>query len=447
MRIAHINVTATLSTGRIAVALCRAAVQAGHRALLCHSRGHAPGDVPSLRIGNKPDLYVHLGLARLTDRAGFFSRGATKRLIRQLEAYQPDLIHLHNLHGYYLHLPTLFRYLKEKDLPVVWTLHDCWAYTGHCAYYTLARNAPPLREAKRRRAARETLGCDRWQGGCGHCPLKHAYPASWLLDQSARNWREKRGLFCGLRHMVLATPSEWLREEVQRSFLGGYPTYALPNGIDLEAFQPCMDELFMRDVVRFYGLENTGGRRLVLSVAAVWDERKGLEDLIALGEALGPEYCVVAVGLDEYQIAALPAGTVLGVKRTGNLKDLCALYTAADLYVSASHEESMGMTLLEALACGTQVLCYGATAMPEIVTGDVGETVPLGDISAMAAAARRLCQAPRAAEACRARAAEYKAEKCFGAYIRLYENMYRHSPAYERAVQSAREKARPTAED
>lgn len=447
MRIAQINVTATLSTGRIAVALCRTAIEAGHRALLCHSREHAPGDIPSLRIGNKPDLYVHLGLARLTDRAGFFSRLATKKLIRQLEAFKPDLIHLHNLHGYYLRLPTLFRYLKEKDLPVVWTLHDCWAYTGHCAYYTLARNAPPLREAKRRRAARETLGCDRWQGGCGHCPLKHAYPASWLLDQSARNWREKRQLFCGLKHMVLATPSEWLRDEALHSFLGGYPIYTLPNGIDLEAFQPCMDEQFMRDVVKFYGLENTGGRKLVLSVAAVWDERKGLEDLIALGEALGPDYCVAAVGLDEYQLAALPKGAVMGVKRTGNLKDLCALYTAADLYVSASHEESMGMTLLEALACGTQVLCYDATAMPEIVTGDVGEVVPLGDVPAMAAAVRRLCQAPRDAAACRARAAAYEASKCFGAYLRLYENMYRHSPAYERAVQSAREKARPTAED
>ena len=267
------------------------------------------------------------------------------------------------------------------------------------------------------------------------------------MDQSARNWREKRRLFCGLKHMVLATPSEWLRDEALHSFLGGYPIYTLPNGIDLGAFQPCMDELFMRDVVKFYGLENTGGRKLVLSVAAVWDERKGLEDLIALSEALGPEYCVAAVGLDEYQIAALPKGTVMGIKRTGNLKDLCALYTAADLYVSASHEESMGMTLLEALACGTQALCYDATAMPEIVTAEVGEVVPLGDVAAMAAAVRRLCQTPRDAAACRARAADYEASKCFGAYLRLYENMYRHSPAYERAMQRASEKARSNTVD
>ena len=241
--------------------------------------------------------------------------------------------------------------------------------------------------------------------------------------------------------MVLTTPSEWLREEVKRSFLSGYPVYALPNGVDLTVFQPCLDEQFMRDVVRFYGLERSGGRRLVISAAAVWDERKGLDDLIDLSEALGPEYCVVAVGLDEYQIASLPKNTVLGVKRTGNTADLCALYTAADVYLSASHEESMGMTLVEALACGTQVVCYDATAMPEIVTGEVGEVVPLGDIAALADAVRRLCAAPRSADACRARAADFEAGKCFSAYLKLYENMYRHSPAWQAALAKAAGKA------
>ncbi len=437
MRIAQINVVASLSTGRIAVALCRTAMQAGHRALLCHSRDHAPSDVPSYRIGGRCQRYLDMFLTRVSDRAGFFSRRATRALIRQLESYRPDLIHLHNLHGYYLHLPTLFRYLKKKDLPVVWTLHDCWAYTGHCAYYSTAQNAPPPDGTRRR--AQAAQGCERWLTGCGKCVRRRAYPSSWLLDQSARNWRDKRALFTGLKHMVLATPSDWLHDEVKRSFLGRYPVYTLPNGIDLNDFGPCADELFMHDVVRFYGLEQAGGRQLVLSAAAVWDDRKGLDDLIDLSEALGPEYCVAAVGLDEYQIASLPKGTVLGIRRTGNLRDLCALYTAADVYLSASHEESMGMTLVEALACGTQVVCYDATAMPEIVTPEVGEVVALGDIPALADAVRSLCAAPRSAAACRARAADFEASRCFGAYLRLYENMYRHSPAWEAALRRATE--------
>jgi len=146
---------------------------------------------------------------------------------------------------------------------------------------------------------------------------------------------------------------------------------------------------------------------------------------------------VAAVGVDEYQMASLQKTKVLGVKRTGNLNDLCALYTAADLYVSVSHEETMGMTLVEALACGTQVVCYDATAMPEIVTEAVGEAVPLGDISALADSVRRLCETPKSSAACRAHAAEYDAKKRFAAYLRLYENMYRHSPAWESALEAA----------
>lgn len=437
MRIAQINVVSSLSTGRIAVQLCRISQQAGHKALLCHSRDHAPADVFSFRIGNRLDTYVHAALARLTDRAGFFSKRATRKLIRQLEAYQPDLIHLHNLHGYYLHLPTLFAYLKKQNLPVVWTLHDCWAYTGHCAYYTTAQDAPPIGPAKRRRAEHHTVGCDRWQGGCGQCVLKHSYPASWLADQSALNWVEKRDLFRGLSYMVLATPSEWLRDEVKQSFLKDYPVYVLPNGIDLNAFKPCQSDEFMHDVVRSYGLERTEGRKLVLSVAAVWDERKGLEDLIELSEKLGSEYCVAAVGLDEQQMEALPKGNIIGVRRTGNVNDLCALYTAADVYVSASREETMGMTLVEALACGTQVICYDATAMPEIVTEDVGEVVPLGDVEALSQAVRRLCDQPKVFRDCLARAADFDADRRFHAYLELYENMYRNSPAYQAALSRA----------
>lgn len=440
MRIAQINVVAGLSTGRIAIQLCRLSEQDGHKALLFHSRDHAPVDIQSWRIGTTKDTYIHLGLSRLTDRAGFFSKKATEELVKKLKLYKPDLIHLHNLHGYYLHLPTLFAYLKEVDLPVVWTLHDCWAFTGHCAYYTTAKNAPPFKPGKRRRAKTETIGCDRWMNGCGKCVQRHSYPCSWFRDQSARNWREKRALFTGLSHMVLVTPSQWLRDEVKSSFLKGYPVYVLPNGLDLATFRPCPSEEYMYDIVRSYGLERTDGRRLVLSVAAVWDERKGLEDLILLAQKLGPEYCVAAVGLDKYQMDALPKNTVLGIRRTGNTNDLCALYTAADLCVSTSREETMGMTLLESLACGTQVLCYDATALPEIVTPEVGEVVPLYDVDALADAVRALCDHPKSAEACKARAAEYESTRRFEGYIRLYESMYSHAPAYQAALEKAERK-------
>lgn len=461
MRVAQINVVASLSTGRIAVQLCRMVEAAGHRAMICHSRDHAPKDVISYRIGSgvkraapsgqlrrrisgvndgilcKMNTYVHLGLSRLTDRTGFFSKRATRRLVKQLELFKPDLVHLHNLHGYYLHLPTLFDYLKKNDMPVVWTLHDCWAYTGHCAYYTTAEDAPPIGPVQRRRVQRHTVGCDRWKAGCGQCVLKKAYPASWLRDQSARNWKEKRELFQGLRHMVLTTPSEWLRDEVKQSFLKDYPVYVFPNGLDLDAFKPCPSDDYMYQAMRSYGLDQTDGRKIVLSVAAVWDERKGLDELIELAEKLGPDYCVAAVGLDEHQIEALPKSTVFGIRRTGNINDLCALYTAADVYVSASCEETFGMTLIEAMACGTQVICYDATAMPELVTDDVGEVVPLHNTDALADSVRRLCESPKPMKACLERAKEYDLKERFNAYLRLYEKMYHFSPAYQDALKHA----------
>ena len=160
-------------------------------------------------------------------------------------------------------------------------------------------------------------------------------------------------------------------------------------------------------------------------------------DLLELAEKLGPEYCVAAVGLDEYQIRSLPENSVLGIPRTGNLNDLCALYTAADLCVSLSHAETMGMTLVEALACGTQVLCWDVTAMPEIVTDEVGRTVPMGDYNGLAQAVRELCDQPKSPRDCRNRALEYAAPRRYRAYMRLYDGMYRNGPGYLQAVEEA----------
>ncbi len=460
MRIAHINVTATLSTGRIAADLCRLSIRQGHEALLCYGRGNAPVDIPTLRVGDLlPDpeehrrgaiakslrrlrrrvrlgsasmgVRIHAGLSRITDRAGFYSRHTTRRFIRQLELWQPDLIHLHNIHGYYLHLPTLMDYLRRTQVPVVWTLHDSWAYTGHCAYYQFpvepflrSRNdtAKPLRQRNSKPSA-----CLKWQEGCSRCPLKRTYPASWLLDRSTRNYKDKKALFSGLPHITLVTPSQWLADEVRRSFLSQYPVYAMPNGIDLSLYAPCDDARFMQETAVFYGLDQVGERKLVLSVAAVWDERKGLADLVELARALGDGYCVAAVGLTQRQIDALPY-YMLGLPRTRNVRDLCVLYTAADVYVSMSQGETMGMTLVEAMACGTQVLCYQSTAMPELITPRCGETVPVGDIDAAVRAVKQLCQNPRDPLFCIGRAAEYGMNLRYEKYMELYRSMESGQP-------------------
>ena len=422
MRVVHINVTATLSTGRIAVGISQALMARGHKALIVFSRGYPPTGVPWIRVGNRADVLAHAALARITDRAGFFSRLATRKLVRQLRAYQPDVVHLHNLHGYYLHLPTLFQYLKEENLPVVWTLHDCWAYTGHCAYYTMAAGEASRRAGRTHRSA-TSHGCDRWQSGCGKCSQTRTYPQSLLLDQSRRNWQEKRALISALADVTLITPSRWLKNEVQQSFLKKFPVFCIPNGIDLNKFHLCDDLDYLEDVLRKHHLEDLGERKLLLSVASTWDKRKGLADFVALSDMLPPEYLIVLVGLSAWQRERVPRH-IWAIERTENLRELCALYTAADLYISLSREETMGMTLLEAMACGTQVLCYRATALPESVTPAVGAVVPLGNLQAVAAEVERLCASPKSAADCRARAEAYDQNRCFTEYSKLYQAVW-----------------------
>ncbi len=400
MRVAHINVTSGLSTGRIAADICRVLAELGHKGLLCYSRGYPPQGVPGYHIGHRTGVWLHALGARLFDRAGFYSRAATRRLIRQLSLYKPDVVHLHNLHGYYLDIRTLFAWLAKAGVPVVWTLHDCWPYTGHCAYYTMCR-------------------CGRWREGCGHCPQLRAYPQSLWLDQSRRNWLEKRRAYEAVPNLTLVTPSLWLGREAKRSFLGKREIRVIPSGIDLDTFHPCDEPELIRDIVKRYGLAELGDQKMLLSVASTWEPRKGLADLIALSQQLDEGMMIVCLGLTHAQCGELPI-TMLGIPRTQSVRELRALYTAADLCLSLSHEETQGMTLLEALACGTQVLCYDATALPELVTPEVGETVPVGDLAAVAEACARLCAAPKDPEACKARAAQYEKRRQFGQYVRLY---------------------------
>lgn len=421
MRVSHINVTATLSTGRIAVEISQVLIDNGHKALLAFGRGYAPTDIPWLRIGNRVGVMMHGLAARFTDRAGFYSKASTQKLVRQLKAYRPDVVHLHNLHGYYLHMPTLFHYLTEADIPVVWTLHDSWPYTGHCAYYTTASGNASRNDGRTHRI-RTTRGCDRWKHGCGNCPQKHAYPQSLLMDQSARNWKEKCSLIRGVSRLQLVTPSNWLKNEVEKSFLAEYPIQVLPSGIDIDAFRRCENPEYMTDVFFKYGLEELAGRYIVLSVASTWDKRKGLADLVELAGRLGEKYAIVLVGLNKEQKDQLPEG-MYGTLRTRSLPELCALYTAADLYITLSHEETMGMTLIEAMACGTQVLCYDATALPESVTPYVGSIVPLGNVEAAAEQVRQLCHAPKSPEACRTHAMRYDKHIRFAEYVHLYESI------------------------
>ncbi|MBE0600683.1 MAG: glycosyltransferase [Firmicutes bacterium] len=400
MRAAHINLSTEGNAGETALALCETLQGAGHAALLCHALGSIPAAVPSYRIGGKLDRLQHKTHARMFDCAGFRSRRATQRLIEQLTLYKPDLVHLHSLHGYYLHVPELMAYLAKAGVPVVWTLYDSWPYTGHCTAYGMA-------------------DCDRYRSGCGHCPNKRVYPKSFALDRSQTNWQQKRDAIGKLDNLTLVAPSQWMAEELHKSFLADRPLHIIPGGVDLSVFRPAGDA-DVESVAARYGLRRQAKRPLIISVARSWRAARGINDLMDLHEELKNEAVIAVVGLKPRQMEYLPPGMV-GIPVIFGMDTLRALYTAADICVSLRYEEAQDLTLAEALACGTQIVCYGQTSLPEIVTHEIGTVVPTGRVRAVADACRALLEAPKDPLDCIARAQAFDRELVLHAYMDLYD--------------------------
>lgn len=348
MRVYFINtVCGKGSTGTIVADLCRVLKANGHAARVAYGRWTHPNDIDALKIETTAGMYRHALLARLTDRAGFFSRKATKRLIRDIRIFQPDIIHLHNLHGYYVNVEMLFRFLAEQKAPVAWTLHDCWPFTGHCTHYTFA-------------------GCDRYRTGCYDCPQRQRYPSAWR-DNSFENHKRKQTLFSSVRTMRIITVSNWLKDQATSSFLSRYPVECIYNGVDLNTFRPINSTWKKRN-----GLEST---TLILSVSDGWDERKGLSDILALARETVGQYTFVVVGLSKGQRTGLPTN-VIGLERIWNRQELVELYSTADVFLNTSVEETFSLVTAEAIACGTPAVVYSATACPEILDDQSGIVLP-----------------------------------------------------------------------
>ena len=339
------------STGRIAAEQCRQLMKEGHECVLAFGRDKANcDDIQTVQIGSSLAVKLHGLRSRLLDDHGFGSKAGTAKFLKWVKEYDPDVIWLHNLHGYYLHIGLLFDYLKTCGKTIRWTLHDCWSFTGHCAYFDM-------------------VGCEKWKTGCHNCPQKGSYPASLGRDNSHNNYENKKALFTGIPDLTLFVPSHWLERRVKGSFLKEYPVEVVYNTINTDIFRPTTGDFRER-----YGLEE---KKIILGVASVWDARKGLEDFLALAKLLPGSYRIVLVGLDRDQIAALPEN-ILGLPRTNSPRELAEIYTAADLFVNPSVEETFGMTAMEARCCGTEAVVYQDTACEEIARRFGGVAVPKG---------------------------------------------------------------------
>lgn len=347
MTIVQINCSANGSTGNIAKAIHRKLLNEGYNSYIFYEQGK-PEDKNMFRIGNYFELHTHAVLSRNLGLQGYFSYFATYRLIRKLKKISPDIIHLHNLHGSYLNLPMLFCYLKRSEVKVVITLHDCWLFTGKCPHFTV-------------------VGCNKWQECCGKCPQLSTYPRS-KIDITKKLLKDKKKWLTGFGdRLQIVAVSNWLRDTAKQSFLNRYSIKTIYNGINTDIFYP-------RETSRVKTKYGLNGKVVILGVASGWGEAKGLKEFLALAQKLSPDEVIVLVGLTAEQCQNMP-NHIIGIERTENQDELAELYSAADVFVNPSKEETFGMVTAEALACGTPVIVYNSTACAEIVDEDDGWVV------------------------------------------------------------------------
>lgn len=385
------------STGRIAEQI----------ASLARSRGWETYMIHGARYVNKSDMYtlqtvtslgekIHALKSILFDAHGLGSTRATRKVIREIECIRPDIIHLHNIHGYYINYKVLFEYLYTTDIPIVWTLHDCWTMTGHCAHF-------------------DAIGCERWKTECYACPLKKDYPKSLLIDRSKYNYYLKKKLFGTVKNMTIVPVSQWLGKIVKESYLGCYSCRVINNGVDIQLFSPCESNLRKQ-----LGI---GDKTVLLGVATAWKDDKGLQEFIRLSE--NTNYQVVMVGVPEEIKRNLPK-SIIAINRTNNQQELAAYYSMADLLVNPTYADTFPTVNLEALACGTPIVTYRTGGSPEAVTEETGLVVDKGDFAALVKAIEEVRAKGKThySSACRQRAvALYNKDDRYEDYIKLYESL------------------------
>lgn len=388
------------SVGRITADLYYEIEASGNEAYVAIGREPYDESYKGMLIGSKGDFYAHVMRNFLLGEAGFGSEAVTKNLIAWIDEIKPDLIHLQNVHGFYLQIESFFSYVKKKKIPMVWTMHDCWAYTGHCAYYDYA-------------------ACDKWKKGCNNC-IHHAkvYPYALFKDNSIAAYARKRKAFCGVENLTIVTPSKWLKGQIAESFLKDYNVEVIYNGIDLDIFKPddAMD------------LETKQNQKIILGVANVWEHRKGLNYFRKLAYDLPDDCKIHLIGVNKKQIKELSkefGDKMILTAHTNGQAELAKAYQQATVFVNATLEDNFPTTNLEALACGTPVITYNTGGSGESVTEKTGKVVYRASYDRLLEAVQNVLSKKDVylPSDCRAHAMEYDKHIRYQEYLDLYERI------------------------
>ena len=397
MRVLQINsVCGTGSTGRLATQISDYLTALGVENSIAY--GFGSSDHPNtFKFGNMLDAHIHSFISRKLCMQGYASPVTTWKLIRYMKKWKPDIVHLHNIHGHYLNFPLLFRYLKSSDCQIIWTFHDCWPMTGKCTHFTKVK-------------------CEKWKTQCHNCPQLNTYPDS-IRDRSYQNYQDKKKYFLLSQKLHIVTVSQWLKETVENSFFFGRDIRCIYNGIDINIFNPTPS-----DIRNAFGI---GDKFMILGVATVWNNSKGFDKFLDLARDLDSESIIVLVGVSEQQKASLPE-KIIGISRTENQHQLAQFYSSADVLVSFSEEETFGLVVAEALACGTPAIVINSTASPEVVCNQTGFVIESGEIIQLNQALNtiRIAGKHNFSDKCKARAGSlFSKEKMLKQYYTLYKEL------------------------
>ena len=379
MKVLQINATYHNpgSTDRIEQDIKRVLESNGHQAFIAHGYdGIVDSDRQIRGFQGKWQRKWNILKCRLWPRHGFYNISETQQLLKWIDEIKPNLIHIHNIHNHYVNVKLFFDYIKTHNIPVVWTLHDCWSFTGWCAYFDYAH-------------------CNKWINGCHNCPNIHEYPYTYFFDLSKSNYKLKKRAFLGVDNLLLITPSQWLADLTRKSFLKEYPVQVVHNGIDTEIFKPCDSDIKLN-----LGIQ---GKKMILAVASGFSKRKGIDYLIQLPKLLSNNEVLVIVGLLPKQKDLIPQDDrCIAIGRTKNTKELACYYSAADVFINPTLEDNFPTTNIEALACGTPIITFRTGGSVEPVTDDTGIIVEQGDMNALIDGIRKIYSSPD----------KYQASKC-----------------------------------
>lgn len=396
----QINVANNLgSTGKIAESISCVAKENAWQTYTAYGRASKGVSVSTeIRIGNKYSPIFNAIKARFLDNDGFSAAANTRKLVKYMESVSPDIVQIHNLHGYFINIEILFNYLKQKNIPTFWTLHDCWSFTGHCGQFNL-------------------VDCHKWKTQCFKCPLTHTYPSSYFLDNSRKNYTKKKNLYADFENLHLIPVSYWLENLLKKSFLSKRKISTIHNGIDLSVFRPKNDETVLKKY-------NIKGKFIILGVANIWTKEKGFDDFLKLSKKLPSDWQIVLVGVNDKNLKILPKN-ITGIKRTSDMAELASLYSAADVFANPSYLDTLSTVNLEANACGLPVVSYETAGNPECLSKDTGIVVSVGNLDEMEKGIRIVFEKGKKSfsENCRKWSEEnFDNNKAFSKYLKLYDS-------------------------